>query len=310
MRRQRTPIDAAVDLLSSSGLGFTLIELLVALVIFGVLGLAMVHFFESQMKLRNDTEVRAETHQGLTGAFDSLTRDIRLAGACLPTTPFFVPMAGVNSTVAGVPRDSITLRTGVISATTICVQATLTAAVAAGATSVSVDNLAGFKVGGLAYIVGTSPGELFRVSALSGTSGPGTVTAAGGLTQGYLVPAGVYGFEERTYAVDTTNFGAPMLTLDIDRQAATAGVPATPIAAGITSLNIQYRLISNCPPGGAACVMSNLPPDNATWLQVNQVVVSMTAQSLRPLVTGPRALFTEAATVAVQPRNIVTFRTG
>jgi prepilin-type N-terminal cleavage/methylation domain-containing protein len=291
--------------------GFTLIELLVTVVIFSLLGLSIVHFFGSQMKFRDDTDVRAETHQGLSAAFDSLTRDIRLAGACLPTTPFFVPMAGVNATVGGVARDSITLRTGVISATTVCVQATLTAAVNAGDTILNVDNLAGFKVGGWAYVVGTVPGEIFRVSALSGASGPGTVTAATALTQNYPATGGVYGFEERTYAIDTANYGAPTLTLDVDRQAATAGVPATPIAAGINSLNIRYRLTTNCPPGGLACSMSDLPANNATWLLVNQVEVTMNAQSLKTLATGPPGgRFTETATVTIQPRNIVTFRTG
>lgn len=289
----------------SGAQGFSLLELLVTLAVFSVIGLAILDFFSSQMKLRSDTEARAETHQGLSAAFDSLTRDIRLAGACLPTTPFFVPISGVDNGT----RDSITLRTGVMSATTVCVQTTLTSAAAAGATSLSVDNLAGFKVDGWAYVVGTVPGEFFKVSAVSGSNGSGTVTAAP-LAQAYPATAGVYAFEERTYAIDTTNFGVPTLTLDIDRRAATAGTPATPVAAGIPALNIQYRLTSNCPPGGAACDMSPLPADNATWLQVSQVVASMTAQSLRTLAVGAGVFFTESATVAIQPRNVVTFRTG
>ncbi len=290
--------------------GFSLLELLVSLVIFGLLGLSIVHFFGSQLKFRDDTDVRAETHQGLSAAFDSLTRDIRLAGACLPTAPFFLPMAGINRVTSGNNDDSITLRTGVIGATTICVQTAINATANAGASTINVDDLAGLKVGGWAYIVSTVPGEIFQVSALSGSSGPGTITTAAPLAQTYLAPAGVYGFEERTYAIDRTNFGVPTLTLDIDRQAASAGVPASPVAAGISALNVQYRLTSNCPPGGPGCDMNNLPASNATWLQVNQVVISMSAQSLRTLATGPGGLFTEAATVSIQPRNIVTFRTG
>jgi prepilin-type N-terminal cleavage/methylation domain-containing protein len=304
MRLSRASGRRASDRVSS---GFSLIELLVTLVIFSLLGLSIVHFFGSQLKFRDDTDVRAETHQGLSAAFDSITRDIRLAGACLPTTPFFVPIAGVNNA----STDSITLRTGVISATTVCVQAPLSAAVNAGATSFTVDELAGFKVDGWAYIVGTTPGEIFQVSALSAASGPGTVTSATPLTQNYPATGGVYGFEERTYAIDAVNYGVPTLTLDIDRQAALAGVPANPVAAGISALDIQYRLTNNCPPATSACDMTNLPADNATWLQVNQVVVSITAQSLRTLATGPPGgLFTDSATVSIQPRNIVTFRTG
>lgn len=306
MRMRRRRVTGGTDPVSRIADGFSLLELLVTLAIFGMLGLAIVHFFSSQLKFRDDTDARAETHQGLSAAFDSITRDIRLAGACLPTTPFFVPISGVNSGT----QDRITLRTGVISATTVCVQATLTAATTIGATTLNVDDTAGFKVGGWAYVVGTTPGEFFQVSALSGSSGPGTITSATALTQAYPATGGVYGFEERTYAIDTTNYGVPTLTLDIDRQAASAGVPATPVAAGINALNIQYRLTTNCPPSGSGCTLSNLPASNATWLLVNQVVVSMTAQSLRPLATGPGGLFTESATVSIQPRNIVTFRTG
>ena len=256
------------------------------------------------MMLRNDSEVRAETHQGLGAAFDSITRDVRLAGACLPTAPFFVPISGVNSGTT----DSITVRTGVVSATSVCVQATLTAAVAAGSHTLSVDNVAGFKVDGWAYIVGTVPGEFLHVTDVSGTSGAGTVSTDTNLTQNYPATGGVYAFEERTYAIDTTNFGLPTLTLDIDRRAATAGTAATPVAAGIQALNIQYRLTSNCPPGGAACDVVNLPADDSTWVQVTQVAVSITARSLRTLSIG--GLYTESASVSIQPRNIVTFRTG
>ena len=311
MRMRREHGNCGANQVSSFENGFSLIELLVTLVIFSLLGLSIVHFFGSQLKFRDDTDVRAETHQGLSAAFDSLSRDIRLAGACLPTTPFFVPIAGVNATVSGVARDSITLRTGVISATTVCVQATLTAATAIGATSLSVDNLAGFRVGGWAYIVGTVPGEIFRVSALSGASGAGTVTSATALTQAYPATGGVYGFEERTYAIDSTNFGVPTLTLDIDRQAAMAGVPARPCRGGDQRAQHPVPLDLELSAAGHRLHLSTLPANNATWLQVNQVVVSMTAQSLRALATGPPGgLFTEDATVSIQPRNLVTFRTG
>jgi type II secretory pathway pseudopilin PulG len=272
--------------------GFTFVELLVAMLMMTGVGAVLVNSFSIQMRFRGDTEITAETHQGLVAALDSLVRDVRLAGACLPTQPLFVPIAGTNSGTT----DSITVRTGAISTNTTCIVASLTASTAAGATQLPLDDVTGFKVDGWGYIVGSVPGELFHVTAVSGTSGPGTVTTDTSLAQTYPTGGGVYALEERAYAIDTTTYGQPVLTRSLNRQA------AQPIAGGIESLNIRYRLNQNCP----SCTIVDLPPDNPTWVQVSEVLLTATAVSRTNLSGGAR--LRESATVTVQPRNLVALR--
>jgi len=273
--------------------GFTLIELLVAVVIASVLASAMVSFFATQMKFRSDTDLQAETHQGMIAAFDALTRDIRLAGACLPTQPVFVPLANSNGTT-----DNITLRTGVMNATTACVTPTLQAASAANGTTLSVSDLTGFTANGRGFVSDGVNGELFSISALSGTTGAGTITTSQALTRGYGVGSGVYALQERTYSIDTVTYAPiPTLVRSINGQA------AVPIAAGIESLVIQYRLNEGCP----NCTLRNVPANNPEWNQVSEVVLTIRAQSPKKL-TG-RDFYREGPTkVSVQPRNLLAYR--
>ncbi len=288
--------------------GFTIIEMLMSLVLFGMIGATVVNFFGRHMKFRGDAEVQAEMHQGLNVAFDSLTRDIRLAGACLPRQPVFVPMDGQNNTSP--TPDTITLRTGVVSGNTTCVQATLQTATAGGATALSVDNLTGFTVGKYAFINGTSNGEYFKVQSLSGSSGAGTVTSATGLVNAYPVASGVYAIQERTYSIDTTNFPTttnpvPTLVVQIDRATSSGQPLRVPVAANVDRLDIQYRENQGCTPG--PCTVVDLPGDNATWNQVDQVLITMRARSNINQSTNQPYL-ESAGPVSIQPRNFLAFR--
>jgi prepilin-type N-terminal cleavage/methylation domain-containing protein len=274
--------------------GFTLVELLVALVIASVLGSAMVSFFATQMRFRSDTDLQAETHQGLVAALDALTRDIRLAGACLPTQPVFVPIANSNGTT-----DNITLRTGVMNATTACVQTTLASDANANTTTLSVLDLTGFTVNGRGYVGDQVNGELFTVAAKSGSTGAGTITTSQPVSRKYVAVSGVYALQERKYSLDNVTYGIPTLVRSID------GQPAVPVAAGIRNLLITYLLTQGCP----NCATTNVPASNAIWNQVSEVVVTITAQSPQPLTTG--ALYIpQATTVSVQPRNLLAYRSG
>jgi len=285
-----------------------MIELLVAMVIFGFVGAMIVNFFGRHMKFRGDTEIQAETHQGLNAAFDALARDIRLAGACLPHQPMFVPIDGQNN--SSPTPDTITLRTGVVSGNTTCVQATLQTATAAGATTLSVDNLAGFTVNKYAFINGTSTGEYFQVQSLSGSSGAGTVTSATGLVNAYPASSGVYAVLERTYSIDTVNFPTtsnpvPTLVMRIDRATASGQPVNIPVAANIDRLDIQYRENQGCTPG--PCTVVDMPADNATWNQVSEVLVSMRARSSINQSTR-QPFFESAGPIAIQPRNLLAYR--
>jgi hypothetical protein len=280
--------------LPSSTAAFSVVELLVAMGLFAVLGEMMIHSFSIQTHIRRDVELRSETNQGIAAALDALVRDIRLAGACLPTQPLFVPIAGIDNGAL----DTLTIRTGAVSATTACTQTTLSAALAAGGNSIAVRDLTGFKVDALAYISSGVAGEFLRVTALSGASGAGTVTTDSTLTQSYVVNSGVWALEERVYRIDSSTYSQPALTRSINRQA------AVPIATGIEQFDVSYRLNENCP----SCTEIALPPDNPTWVEVTEVIVSLRARSRAPLSTG--SVFLVSTTSAVQPRNILAFRSS
>lgn len=292
MKHRRRPASDGAAASVRGQPGFTLLELLVAMLLMSVLGAVIVNSFTLQTRFRRDIEVKAETHQGLVAALDSLIRDVRLAGACLPTQPLFVPLDGADNAAA----DTITVRTGAIRDDTTCIQASLTAPLAAGATQLAVDDVGGFRVDGWGYVAGAVPGEFFRVTGVSASSGAGTVTTDTNLAQNYPTGGGVFAFEERTYAIDGTTYGQPVLTRSTDRRS------AVPVAGGIESLDVQYRLNQNCP----SCTVVDLPADNPTWVQVSEVIVNLTAVSSQLLSTGNR--FRQSATVTVQPRNLIALR--
>jgi len=143
-----------------------------------------------------------------------------------------------------------------------------------------------------AYVAGAVRGEIVRVTAVSGSSGQGTIRTDTALVQSYPSGSGVYALEERTYAVDTKTYEQPVLTRSVNRQT------AQPLARGIESLRIRYRLDQNCP----TCTVVDLPSDDPTWAQLNEVLISATAVSRQNLSTGER--LRESATVAVQPLNL------
>ena len=166
----------------------------------------------------------------------------------------------------------------------------------AGETELAVDDVSGFQVGGLGYVAGAVRGEIFRVTAVSASSGAGVIGTDTALAQSYPVGGGVYALEERTYAVDTSSYEQPVLTRSVNRQA------AQPLARGIESLRIRYRLNENCP----TCTVVDLPSEDPTWVQVNEILVSATAVSRQNLSTGER--LRESATVTVEPLNLETLR--
>jgi Tfp pilus assembly protein PilW len=268
--------------------GFTLVELLVATLLMTAVGAVLVDSVRIEMRHRADAEIIAETYQGLVAALDSVTRDVRLAGACLPTRPLFVPLTGAHEE----RTDSITVRTGAIGPSAACAVASLMAPFKAGETELVVDDVGGFQVGGLAYVAGAVRGEMFGVTAVSGSSGPGIIGTDTALAQSYPSGGGVYALEERTYAVDTTTYEQPVLMRSVNRQA------PQPLARGIESLRIRYRLDQNCP----SCTVVDLPSDDRTWTRVNEIVMSATAVSRQSLSTGER--LRESATVTVEPLNL------
>lgn len=222
----------------------------------------------------------------MRASLDAITRDLRLAGACLPTNGQFVAIEGVNAPGG----DSITIRTGLVRTNMSCILSTTTADVDAGATTLPVVSGSGFTADMLAYIRHPNgSGEIRPVSAASGTS----VTVTGGLSQLFPTGSGVYALDERSYAIDAADPDLPVLSLTVNR-----GLPQA-FAAGVSDLQIEYVLDRNCPP----CDQVPLPVDTAEWRLVNSVALTGTVETVGS--ERPDDQATYVATSVAKPRNLL-----
>src|SRR5256885_11748921 len=91
--------------------GFSLLELLMTTALAGIALAGAVQLFALQTRKLQGHSFRVEAQQALRASLDAITRDIRLAGANLPLTGAYIPLAG---TEGGAVPDSITIRTGVL----------------------------------------------------------------------------------------------------------------------------------------------------------------------------------------------------
>ncbi|HVN84735.1 MAG TPA: prepilin-type N-terminal cleavage/methylation domain-containing protein [Candidatus Binatia bacterium] len=296
---------------SNAERGFTLVEILVASTItlsaLATTGL----FFTLARKTISDQLLQIETLQGLRAAMDSMTRDLRLGGACLPTTGDFITLDAAHG-----PPDSIFTRTGLVRPNETCIRTTTTTDTAASATTISVVSANGFAVGMRAYIIqanGTS-GEVFTVTGLNTSSNPNTLSKTTNFTctgtcpsPAYPAASGIYALDERRYAIDTSNSALPVLTL------AANGGTAAPFVFGIENMVIQYQLDRNCDkPAVAISGAPEIPatgcdvvtlPASTEFALVNSIYVTITARSRATNSRGQYFRFTR--TVAAKPRNLL-----
>jgi Tfp pilus assembly protein PilW len=234
-----------------------------------------------------------ETTQAARAAADSIVRDLRLSGACLPSTGDFISLSGINNGTS----DQITTRTGLTQPNLACVQTVIPigSTLHASDSTVTVQSSAGFSTGMRAYIrnaVGT--GEYFDITGVpSGTQLAKSQT----LTQDYGETSGIYAVDERTYYLATwaspNNGSQPELMLRVGDQTAQS------FAVGIESLNIQYQLARNCPP----CDVVDLPTSTADWSIVEAVLLNLTARSEQPDAQGN--YYRRTVAVTVKPRNLL-----
>ncbi|HUJ71480.1 MAG TPA: prepilin-type N-terminal cleavage/methylation domain-containing protein [Verrucomicrobiae bacterium] len=274
--------------------GFSLIEMMVATAIMS-LALALAgNFFVASRNGLLDELAREETLQGLRATLDTLERDLRLGGACLPTTGNdFPPLAGTNHGTL----DGVTTRTALVRSDLTCIQSTVAATspatgTTAGATTIPVQSVNGFAVGQRAYVRGsTNSGEYFNIAGVN--TATNQLQIAAGLQSAYLNGSGVWAVDERAYAIDSTTY-APVTVLTI----AANGTAPVPFAYGIQTVNVQYELASDCPP----CDVVDLP-STTQWPLVNQLYLTVTMQSLKPLSYGQ--YFTATDTIGVKPRNLL-----
>ena len=276
--------------------GFTLAEVLVALALGTIVVMAIGAGVVFVTKNWKDQQARLATQQNLREAVETLSREVRLASACLLPTDVtppnnFQPLDGTHSGTT----DTIIVRSN-----SSCVgqsNGTLTAACqassACGTGPISLGSVTGFTVGMNAYIYqpGASPsGEYFSVATVN--SGTNQLTPVAALTGTYTTAAGVYGIDQRTFTVTTVN-GIPSLTI-----ATLSNPTATVMVKGIDQLNVQYilnRSYSNsscdgttggsdplcwvwhpCPQTGA-CTGVSLAGD---WQLVRNIQITVEARSI------------------------------
>jgi prepilin-type N-terminal cleavage/methylation domain-containing protein len=298
---------------SNAERGFSLVELLVASFIMVSALATAASFFVVTRNNMTDQILRIETMQGLRAAMDSMVRDLRLGGACLPITGDFITLDAVNST-----NDQIFTRTGLVRPNETCIRTTVTNSypVTASTSTVPVQSAAGFTVGMRAYMMlanGTA-GEVFTITGVDSVSNPNTVSRSGSWTCGgtcanpaYAANSGVYALDERSYAVDTSNSSLPVLTM------AANGGAATPFVFGIESLQIKYQLERNCDTTpktitglpeipATGCDVVDLPAASE-FVLVNTMYVTITARSRT---VGSNGQYYRATrTVAAKPRNLL-----
>jgi Tfp pilus assembly protein PilW len=265
--------------------GFSLIELLVSFALAGVVLVGVVKFFASEVRTSRAHAFRIEAQQAMRGSLDAITRDLRLAGACLPGDGAFVALAGSNDP----DGDSITIRTGLVRQNMSCITTSTTVAAAVGATTLTVADGTGFQADMIAYVKHPNGSGEF---ALVSNSGATSVTLQSAMTQAYPQGSGVYAVDERTYEIDVTA-DPPLLLLTINR-----GEPQA-FAAGMRDLQVQYLLDRNCP----TCDLVDLPANTAEWWLVNAVEVTATVETVGG--TQPEDQATIVATSVGKPRNLL-----
>jgi prepilin-type N-terminal cleavage/methylation domain-containing protein len=280
--------------------GYTLVEIVVALLLGGaivVLAVAGYVFVTGDWQAQRQ---RLETQQNLRAAADLLSREVRLAGACLPdfasdpSSPLALHGANNGS------QDTITVRSNVR-----CAKGTLEPpGASAGATSVVVDNVTEFVPNMQAYIIGPDGlGEPIFITGVNPNPSPnqtrGQLVLQAGLTRQGGYPqnsSSVYGVEAQTFAINASG-PVPVLTV------AGATGPAQPVVTGIEELNVRYVLDRACGPG--FCVV-DLPADTAEWAIVRTVQIDVVARSRRPVrAADPDGWYRLRQHLEIKPRNFL-----
>jgi len=250
---------------------------------------ATTGFMQSSKTFMQNQSRATEANVNARAAIDTLVRDIRLSGACLPVTGDFVALDGTNSG----DLDHIWTRTGLVRADMSCVRAATTGNTPKSGTTVAVDDINGFAPGMWAYIRSVSGvGEFFTITSIS--SGAKTLGRSIVFNNTYPAGSGVYAVDDRHYfLMNRSSDGTPQLMQQVN------GNPAQSFAVGMQKLNFQYQLRRNCPP----CDVVDLPANEDEWRLVEQVYVSVSARSDKKMMNGQ--YLERVIEAAVKPRNLL-----
>lgn len=280
---------------SRSQSGYTLAEVLVALAVGSTVAIAATSGYVFATRGWQDQRQRLDTQQNLRRAVDMLSREVRLAGACLPDAGpadgSIRPLDGADSDAA----DTITVRANVR-----CAIGTLQSPANAGATSLNLDTVANFVAGMQAYILSsdTTYGEFVLVGSVNEPASRLVLGTPITNPLGYPRGSTVYGAESQTYAIDSSG-AVPILTVT-----PSLGT-AQPAVAGIERLNVRYVLDRPYTGGCVAnadgfCVVEL--PAGAEWSSVRAVQLDLGARSAVPLAGG---FYRLGQVIQVKPRNLL-----
>jgi len=272
----------------SSASGFSSLELLISLGIISIAMAATSGLFLASRNFMRDQNLELETTQAARATADTMLRELRLGGACLPVTGDFISLNGKDNG----QLDELTSRTGLTRSDLSCVRTATAQDAAAGATVANVESVDGFAANMRAYIRnGAGTGEFVTVGSIDTTNK--NITFSSALSADYPATSGLYAIDERRFFVESDG-EAPVLKMEINSD----GQPQN-LASGIEQLNVQYQLFRNCP----SCDVVDLPADDATWALVQQVYLTITARSQQLAPNGE--YYKRTLKVGIKPRNLL-----
>lgn len=269
--------------------GFSTAELLIGTLLTALAVTATSGFFLASSHQLRYQLYGIETAQAARSVADTIVRDLRQSGACLPDTGRFIALEGTDSG----DRDEIVTRTGLVQPAS-CVRTSLRQAAAAGAQTLYVEQVDGFQSGMRVYLRNADgDGEYGDISSIDTTES--ALVTDHPLATGYLKASGVYAVSERRFYVSdatTAQESIPQLMMQVD------GGEPTPFAAGIEKLDFTYQLARNCPP----CDTVDLPNGDQEWSSVEQVFLTVTARS--EATDGKGEPYRRTIRLGVRPRNL------
>lgn len=271
--------------------GNSLLELLVAVAITTLAISISSGLLSATRRTATQQELLTEASINLRTVLDTLVRDIRLAGACLPVTGDFIALDGTNSG----DQDEIWIRTGLVRSDMSCIRTTTTSDLVRTTNVIPVESVDGFAAGARVYIRGPAGnGEYFTITGVDSTNKRLSKTTP--LGTDYPAGSGVYAIDERHYYLNLWNapWGpTPELMLEV------GGQTPQSFAVGVELLNFSYQLRRNCPP----CDVTDLPASEDEWRLVEQVILEARVRSDRQ---GPDGTFLRRqASVNIKPRNLL-----
>lgn len=255
--------------------GYTLVELLIVIAVLGIIAGALFNVFDVSSRLYTRSSSLEDAQTGARSGVDQLATELRLAGA------YWAEAIGAGSSITAASATSITF-VGDINADSANngVDPRTTAAVASGATSVTLDVPAaqvagGFKTGNLAlndhvYVGNGFRREVRRLSAVAGA----TLTLATPLTTAFPAGSLVRSTETVTYAFDapgsritrTVGPGAAETLVEnvtgFQLSYFDGGTPPVPTAVLVSVREIEIQVTTRGADGSLRTMRSRVKPRN------------------------------------------------